>query len=299
MSVKYALIKRAARLLGLRRIMAQPYNKLQKTFKTEKAEAAIPELSAPNFDFESFRINGQPVLRVKHKKAADKVCVYVVGGGMLKYPKPAQAKEQIKLAEATGRDMILPYYPLVPRHDLFDVYDMLYELYKELLKSYRAENIAFLGGSSGGNHTLGLISHINAKGEGIPQPGKVYVCSPGTMLISEEEKARAKALEKTDLVMSVSALETIFDGMTAGREVPEYMRYLQRGDYTGLKSAYLCFGGDEIFSAAAENIRKRMEECGASVTLEVGEGLYHCYSCMPFVPEARGGYERMIGYLKV
>lgn len=41
-----------------------------------------------------------------------------------------------------------------------------------------------------------------------------------------------------------------------------------------------------------------MEECGANVTLKIGEGLYHCYSCTPFVPEAKPGYENMIRYLK-
>lgn len=297
MSIQYTCIKGAARILGIQKIMAQPYDKLQKTFKTASAVPQIPNLSAPDLDFEVFSIGTQPVLHVKHKKAVQAVCVYVTGGGMLKYPRPAQAKEMIKLARELGRDMVLPYYPLVPQHALCDVYEMLYTLYKELLRQYSADGIAFLGGSSGGNHSLGLISHIHAKGEGLPMPGKFYVASPGTMLLTEEEKQKAAALEKTDVVMSRKALQTIFDGMTAGRAVPEYMRYLQKGDYTGLKEAYLCFGGDELFAAAAGSIKARMEACGVHVTLEVGAGMYHCYSVMPLVPESRTGYENMIHYL--
>lgn len=298
MSVKYTIAKQLVRLLNVQRLMAQPYDKLQKMFKTEKAIPHIPKLSNPDFIFETLQIGGYPALLVKHKKPAGSVCVYVAGGGMLKFPKPGQAKEQVRLAGELGRDMLLPYYPLVPKHSLTDVYDMLYELYKTLLRTYPAENIAFLGGSSGGNLALGLISHINAGGEKLPMPGKLYVSSPGTMLFSEEEKAKAELLDKTDLVMSRKALETIFDGMAAGKDVPEYMRYLQRGDYTGLLDAYLCFGGDEVFSAAADSIKKRMEECGVKVTLEVGEGLYHCYSAMPMFSEARQGYDNMIAYLK-
>ena len=297
MSAKYAIIKKAAKIINFQKIMAQPYSKLQETFKTGSAVPKIPALRAPDLTFETQTLCGQPVLYVKHKKPTQKVCVYVVGGGMLKYPKPSQAKEQITLAKLTGRDMVLPYYPLVPQHCLADVYAMLYELYTTLLKTYKAEDIAFLGGSSGGNHTLGLISYINAKGEGLPMPGKVYVSSPGTMLCTEEENQRVAQLDKTDLIMSRRALETIFDGMAAGREVPEYMRYLQKGDYTGLPDAYLSFGGDEVFSAAAESIRDRMEACGVHVTLEIGQGLFHCYAAMPLVPEAKPGYERMINYL--
>lgn len=299
MSAKYAIIKKAARIINFQKIMAQPYSKLQETFKTASAVPKIPALQDPEFTFETETLCGQPVLYIKHKQPVQKVCVYVVGGGMLKYPKPSQAKEQITLAKLTGRDMVLPYYPLVPQHCLADVYAMLYELYTTLLKTYKAEDIAFLGASSGGNHTLGLIFNINAKGEGLPMPGKVYVSSPGTMLCTEEEKQKATQLDNTDLIMSRRALETIFDGMAAGREVPEYMRYLQKGDYTGLPDAYLSFGGDEVFSAAAESIRDRMEQCGVHVTLEIGQGLFHCYAAMPLVAEAKPGYERMIAYLKV
>ena len=298
MSVQYAVLKKAARLLNFQKIMAQPYDKLQHTFHTTTAVPNIPNMRDPELTVETRTLCGQPVLYVKHKKPARAVCVYVVGGGMLKYPKTSQAKEQLTLAKATGRDMVLPYYPLVP-HSLLDVYAMLYELYKQLLGQYRPEEIAFLGGSSGGNHTLGLISYINAKGEGLPMPGKIYLSSPGTLLCTPEEKEKAAQLDKTDLIMSRKALESIFDGMAAGKAVPDYMRWLQKGDYTGLKEAYLCFGGDELFSAAAQTLRARLEACGVQVTLEVGKGLYHCYSAMPFVPEAKAGRQRMVDYLKI
>ena len=218
---------------------------------------------------------------------------------MLKYPKKDEVKEQIKLARLTGRDMVLPYYPLVPDNSILDVYEMLYQLYKKLIEEYEHENIAIAGGSSGGNLALGLISYINEKGEGIPMPGKIYAASPGTMIYTEEEKRKAKILDGRDLIMSTIALENIQAGMENGREVPEYMRYLQRGDYTGLKEAYLIFGGDEVFSAAADTIAEQMRKFGVDVRLEIGEGMYHMYSMMPLVPEAKKAYQDMIEYLKI
>ena len=195
--------------------------------------------------------------------------------------------------------MVLPYYPLVPDNSILDVYEMLYQLYKKLIAKYEHENIAIAGGSSGGNLALGLISYINEKGEGIPMPGKIYAASPGTMIYTEEEKRKAKILDGRDLIMSIIALENIQAGMENGREVPEYMRYLQRGDYTGLKEAYLIFGGDEVFSAAADTIAEQMRKFGVDVRLEIGEGMYHMYSMMPLVPEAKKAYQDMIEYLKI
>lgn len=299
MSAKYTLLKVIAKILRLQNMMKKPYSQLQKKFKTQTAYPVIPECIEEDLDFSTFKVGVNPVLHVKHKAPAEQVCIYLIGGGMLKYPKKDEVKEQIKLARLTGRDMVLPYYPLVPDNSILDVYEMLYQLYKKLIEEYEHENIAIAGGSSGGNLALGLISYINEKGEGIPMPGKIYAASPGTMIYTEEEKRKAKILDGRDLIMSTIALENIQAGMENGREVPEYMRYLQRGDYTGLKEAYLIFGGDEVFSAAADTIAEQIRKFGVDVRLEIGEGMYHMYSMMPLVPEAKKAYQDMIEYLKI
>lgn len=299
MSAKYTLLKVIAKILRLQNMMKKPYSQLQKKFKTQTAYPVILECIEEDLDFSTFKVGVNPVLHIKHKAPAEQVCIYLIGGGMLKYPKKDEVKEQIKLARLTGRDMVLPYYPLVPDNSILDVYEMLYQLYKKLIEEYEHENIAIAGGSSGGNLALGLISYINEKGEGIPMPGKIYAASPGTMIYTEEEKRKAKILDGRDLIMSTIALENIQAGMENGREVPEYMRYLQRGDYTGLKEAYLIFGGDEVFSAAADTIAEQMRKFGVDVRLEIGEGMYHMYSMMPLVPEAKKAYQDMIEYLKI
>ena len=299
MSAKYTLLKVIAKILRLQNMMKKPYSQLQKKFKTQTAYPVIPECIEEDLDFSTFKVDVNPVLHIKHKAPAEQVCIYLIGGGMLKYPKKDEVKEQIKLARLTGRDMVLPYYPLVPDNSILDVYEMLYQLYKKLIEEYEHENIAIAGGSSGGNLALGLISYINEKGEGMPMPGKIYAASPGTMIYTEEEKRKAKILDGRDLIMSTIALENIQAGMENGREVPEYMRYLQRGDYTGLKEAYLIFGGDEVFSAAADTIAEQMRKFGVDVRLEIGEGMYHMYSMMPLVPEAKKAYQDMIEYLKI
>lgn len=298
MSFKYSVLKKVFGLINTQKMMSQPYDKLIRLFKSRDAKPDIPKLSDSELDFKVFRVNDFPVLYIRHKKPTDSVCVYLVGGGMLKYPKPLQVKKLIKLAKTIGRDIILPYYPLCPNYTLPNVYDMLYKLYRKLLKKYSADNIAFLGVSSGGNLALGLVSHINAAEEGLPMPGKIYASSPGTLHCTAEEKKRAACLNEKDLVMSTTALENIWDGMTGGKDVPDYMKYLQKGNYSCLKDVYLSFGSDEIFAAAADSIKSRLEEFGVHVTLEIGEGMYHTYAAMPLVFEAQQGYDNLTAYLK-
>ena len=93
--------------------------------------------------------------------------------------------------------------------------------------------------------TLWLMSYINRRGEGLPIPGKLALSSPGSALTAEERK-RAEELNKTDLIMSTTALDNIFKGMAGGKELPEEFMYNSRGIYDGVKDVYLSYGGDEV-----------------------------------------------------
>ena len=166
------------------------------------------------------------------------------------------------------------------------------------LEHYPAENIAFLGGSSGAAMVLWLMSFINQQGEGVPMPGKLALSSPGSALTDEERK-RAEELNRTDLIMSTTALDNIFKGMTGGKELPDELLYTSKGIYDGIKDVYLSYGGDEVFSAAAQSTAKQLESYGAKVTLEIAEGMYHTYAVMPLVKEAEPGHQRLVAYLTV
>lgn len=72
-------------------------------------------------------------------------------------------------------------------------------------------------------------------------------------------------------------MEIIDKIMTHGKTIPEYMLYLEKGDYHGLEEVYLSDGSDEVLYAAYEPIKTKLEECGVRVISKIGENLYHCY----------------------
>lgn len=181
---------------------------------------------------------------------------------------------------------------------MIDALNMLYATYKMALEHYPAEKIAFLGGSSGAAMVLWLMSWINMRGEGVPMPGKIALSSPGSALTAEERK-QAEKLNRTDLIMSTTALDNIFKGMVGEKDLPEELLYTSKGIYDGITDAYLSYGGDEVFSAAAQSTAQQLKSYGANVTLEIAEGMYHTYAVMPFVKEARPGHQRLVAYLTV
>ncbi len=166
------------------------------------------------------------------------------------------------------------------------------------VEHFPAEKIAFLGGSSGAAMVLWLMSYINMQGEDVPMPGKIALSSPGSALTTEERK-RAEELNKTDLIMSTTALDNIFKGMVGEKKLPDALLYTSKGIYDGIKDVYLSYGADEVFSAAAQSTAQQLKSYGANVTLEIAEGMYHTYAVMPLVKEAKPGHERLVAYLTV
>jgi len=109
--------------------MQLPPEKIQKLFKLAYKGENIPQLSDPEFDIEIQKVNDCSVVWFKHKIENPRVCFYLVGGGMLKYPQPKQVKGVLQMAKELNIDFVIPYYPIVfTGHTLQDVYEMLYAL---------------------------------------------------------------------------------------------------------------------------------------------------------------------------
>ena len=216
---------------------------------------------------------------------------------MLKVPDGIDYVLFEELALKTGKDVIIPHYPLCIDCSINEAVDMVYKVYKSLVSEYGAGNVAAAGCSCGGTLALALISHINELGENVPMPEKLYVSSPEMCIYSQEERERAKQLEKSDICLTVKWLDTFYDLITNGRELPKYMTYPQLGNYTSLKDAYVCFADSEVLYAMCDELVAQMKRGGAEVTLEVGKGLYHGYPVMNTVKDAYLGHFNMISYL--
>ena len=81
MSAKYAILKKATRIINFQKIMAQPYSKLLETFKTASAVPKIPARRIRILPLKRRR-SAASRLYVKHKQPVQKVCIYVVGNDL-------------------------------------------------------------------------------------------------------------------------------------------------------------------------------------------------------------------------
>ena len=218
---------------------------------------------------------------------------------MISAPRPGSVKKALRIAKETGLDLFIPFYPLCTEYPLTKAYEMIHATYKVMLQSYQVENISVLGTSSGGNLALGMIPYINDGHDDTPAPAHIISISPGTCVATEEEWQRMLELDKKDVAIPAQYMKTAVEIMRHGDDsVPEYMIWLQKGDFTGCPRVTFIYGSDETLYACAPSFEAAMKKYGVDYRMIVGEGMFHCYPVFPICKEAKEGWDMMIRIMK-
>ncbi|MBR2677204.1 MAG: alpha/beta hydrolase [Solobacterium sp.] len=300
MTLKYELLKFLVKTAGIKNLWVdKPTEELLENRRRQNAKNRIPELKDEEFEISRIDIMGCPVLKMIHKERTSRANLFLIGGGMISAPRPGSVRKALRIAKETGLDLFVPYYPLCTDYPLTRAYEMIHETYKVMLESYRAENISVLGTSSGGNLALGMVPYINDGHGDTPVPGHIIAVSPGTCVENEEEWQRMLELDKKDVAIPAQYMKTAVEIMRHGDDtVPEYMIWLQKGDFTGCPRVTFIYGSDETLYACAPSFEKAMNKYDVDYRMIVGEGMFHCYPVFPVCQEAKEGWDMMIRIMK-
>ena len=300
MSLKYELLKGFVRLIGLKKMwkLDDLDTFLQKR-REINAKTKIPELKDDEIEVRKIEVMGFPVLKMIHKKKTEYVNMFIIGGGMVASPRLDSVKKALQFSKQTGLDVFVPYYPLCTDYPLYKAYEMIHEVYKEMLKDYEAEKISILGTSSGGNLALGMIPYINDGHDDTPMPGYIMAISPGTCVETDEEWEKMLELDKKDVAIPAEYMKSAVEVMRHGDpDVPEYMIWLQKGDFSYCPKTTFIYGSDEVLYACAPSFEKAMKKYDVDYEMIIGEGMFHCYPVFPICKEAKEGWDMMISLMK-
>ena len=263
--------------------------------KRANAKNRMPELKDDAFEISCIDVMGFPVLKLIHRKKTDRANLFLIGGGMISAPRPGSIKKALRFARETGLDLFIPYYPLCTDYPLTKAYEMIHETYGVMLRDYSAAHISVLGTSSGGNLALGMVPYINDGHDDTPMPGYIMAISPGTCAATAEEWQRMQELDEKDVAIPAEYMKTAVEIMRHGDDsVPDYMIWLQNGDFTNCPKVTFIYGSDETLFACAPSFENAMRKYGVDYEMIVGEGMFHCYPVFPIVKEAKEGWDLMI-----
>lgn len=227
--------------------------------------------------------------------AKDKVILYTIGGAYVSGSCQDHRRIVSRIAKGSETRALLFEYRLAPEHPFPAALEDSVSAYRWLLaKGISPSNIMIVGESAGGG--LCLATLLALRDQGIPLPAAAVALSPWTDLKLTGESYQTNA----DVCLAPKGMAYVCSKYYVGDNDPclPWISPLY-GDLDGLPPLLIQIGGDETLLDDSTRFAEKAKAAGVDVTLNVGEGMMHCFALMPpFIPECRQAMDEICTFIK-
>lgn len=213
------------------------------------------------------------IVTPKNKEKSEIKIIYFHGGSYVAEATKGHWDFIEKIVNDTGATVILPDYPLTPKYNYKDVFEMIEPFYKELIQKVDQNHLVIMGDSAGGG--LALALEEKASEEDLPMPGKTILISPWldvrlTNPKIEEVQKRDKQLNKETLKLAGIAY--------AGEEgMNSYLVNPVEGDLSKLKNIIIYTGTNDILNPDVYVLKEKAENVGVKIEIKEYEQAGHIW----------------------
>lgn len=291
-SIRYKMVRTLFKVIGVNKMLDKQDEDFEKLLaeyqKKQKKPLKVPYKKLErDFDVEKKSIH-ETVCYVVHEKGKSpkNAVLYLFGGGYILPPDPGDLILCGQIAKSANAEVWFPLYPMAPEHRLVETLQSTYHVYQEILKKHDAENVRFLGTSSGGGQALSLCMYIRHENLPVHLPGKLVLQSPGLQVPpSESQKTEMKKRKKADVMIPPRFFDSIAPVLATGDEA--YLLSPILFDLTGFPPIDIFYGTDEVMIAYLPDMQVACKNYGVQLNTHIGKGMMHCWGAMEFVPEAK------------
>lgn len=285
LSGKAALVETGIQLSGYKHWLSDSAafdQHLQQASQAAQKPFAFP----PRLNFKSVvevaSENGSTVVTLNRQSDDQPAIIYLYGSALVDAPVREDWEFADRLAQESGAQIIFPLYPLVPGHHYQDDYDLLGQLYHDLVEKKPASQVTLLGSSAGGLLTLGFAESLGQMG--LPQPGHLVLFSPW-LDVGLSNPLVDKYADK-DVMLAPMGLRRIGDMWAGNLDKSDYHLSPLNGDLSRLRDVHVYVGTNEIMAPDVFELERRLRKAKVPSQVTMARGLFHTYPVYDF-PEGR------------
>lgn len=224
---------------------------------------------------------------------ADKVLLYLHGGGFVYGQTPPHLQMGAYLAHQLGARVLMVDYRLAPEYPFPAALNDCVTVYRWLLKQgLLAWNIAIAGDSAGGNLTL--TSMLKLRADGAPLPAAAACLSPVTDLTAQHDPPPGFS----DPLLPPKAVKFYTLAYVAQHDAHDPLISPVFGDLRGFPPLLIHAGEDEILRADAVRSADVAKAAGVDVRLEIYPRMWHVWQINLSLPQAIQSLDEIAQFLK-
>ena len=215
------------------------------------------------------------ILTPKNVEKTDMVILYFHGGSYMAEIAQEHWSFLEKIINNTGATVILPDYPLSPKHNYKDVFDMVVPLYNEIVSKINLENFVVMGDSAGGGLALALEEKITSENSEYKLPVKTILISPwldvrlGNPEIDEAQKNDKQLNKDTPKLAGIA--------YAGNDDINSYLVNPVDGDLSKLQNITIFTGTYDILNPDVHVLEERAKTQGIRIDVREYEGASHIW----------------------
>ena len=226
-----------------------------------------------------YELDNSNIYTLKKNDKYKKIIIYIHGGAYVNSLRATHIKYLDDIVSQEDVMIYIPDYLVSPKYTYKESYELLTDLYKELLKEEK--EIIIMGDSAGGGLALGFSMYT--KELELESPDKVIVYSPWTDISLSNKKILE--YESIDPILASYGLKEIGNLWKDDLDSKDYKVSPLYGDLTNLKEVYIFTGDRDILYPDTVKLFNKLKKNNIKSKLYISRGLIHNYQFND-IPEA-------------
>ena len=238
-------------------------------------ETQEPKVIEAEVNIEVKQYKRRKVFIVTHKDKAqsDLKILYFHGGSYVAEATNEHWDFIEKLVLDTGATVILPDYPLTPKHNYEDVFEMVDPLYRKIVKKVDSKNLIVMGDSAGGGLGLALVEKV-AK-ENVVIPEKTILISP--WLDVRLTNPEIEEVQKMDKKLNKETLKLAGIAYAGEDGINSYLVNPIDGDLSKLKNVTIFTGTNDILNPDVYVLQEKAKKVNVNIEVKEYENAEHIW----------------------
>lgn len=248
-----------------------------------------------NIEQKKFMNKNVFILTPKNIEKTELTILYFHGGSYMAEIMQEHWNFLEKVINSTGATVILPDYPLAPKHNYKDVFDMVVPLYNEIVSKINLENLVVMGDSAGGGLALALEEKIVADTKSLSTQNDSEEINQGEIGMNQDYKLPAKTIlispwldvrlenpkinevKKLDKDLNKDTLKLAGIAYAGEDGLNSYLVNPIDGDLSKLKNITIFTGTYDILNPDVHILVQKAEEQGIRINIKEYEGASHIW----------------------
>ena len=260
----------------------------------------IPKKIKKNYKFGIKQLNKRNIFMISPKevKNTKKIILYLHGGSYVMELNNKHWNFLSDIVDDTDSTIIIPDYPLTPKYNYKDVFNMVEPLYKNILENKSNKEFIVMGDSAGGGLALALVQKMGE--DGIEMPDKTILLSP--WLDVTLKNPDISKIEPNDPILNRLALKISGENYAGKDRKDLYLVSPINGPLEKLKNVTIFTGTYDILDADVKLLQKNANEKGIKIDVREYEKAVHVWMLNRYAKKnsymAEEAYQEIIALLK-